>query len=218
METIYGGKTLKSLSNFEFPDSFSLIVNPKHFSNTQESIREVTEIVVPYVENQRKELQKPDQAAPLILGVFRGQITEDVTSLLQKHNILLVLVPNNMTHMFQPLDLTVNKHCKTFLKNLFSEWYSRQIENVLPLGKNIEDVNIQFLLTTLKPLHAKWLLEFYNHITSETGAEIILNGWKAAGIYDALKMGAAALPSLDPFQDIHPCQETMMMTHVGSLT
>ena len=84
------------------------------------------------------------------------------------------------------------------------EWYSRQIENELSLEKNIEDVNIQFSLTTLKPLHSKWLLEFYNHITSETGAEIILNGWKAAGIYDALKMGAAALPSLDPFQDISP--------------
>ena len=41
-------------------------------------------------------------------------------------------------------------------------------------GKKIEDVNIQLRLTTLKPLHAKWLLEFYNHITSETDAEIIL--------------------------------------------
>ena len=204
IQLIYGEKLLKSLPNFEFPDSLSLSVNPKHFSNTEESIKVVTEIVVPYVKNQRKELQKPDQAALLILDVFRGQITEDVTSLLQKHNILLVLVPNNMTHMFQPLDLTVNKHCKTFLKNLFSEWYSRQIENELPLGKKIEDFNIQFRLTTLKPLHGKWLLECYNHITSETGAEIILNGWKAAGIYDALKMGAAALPSLDPFQDISP--------------
>ena len=74
----------------------------------------------------------------------------------------------------------------------------------MPLGKKIEDVNILFRLTSLKPLHAKWLLEFYNHITSETGAEIILNGWKAAGIYDTLKMGAAALPSLDPSQDISP--------------
>ena len=129
MQLIYGGETLKRLPNFEFPDSFSLSVNPKLFSNTQESIKVVTEIVVPFVENQRKELQKPDQAALLILGVFCGQITEDVTSLWQKHNILLLLVPNNMTHMFQPLDLTVNKHCKTFLKNLFSEWYSRQIEN-----------------------------------------------------------------------------------------
>ena len=106
--------------------------------------------------------------------------------------------------MLQPLDLTVNKHCKTFLKNSFSECYSRKTENELSLEKKIEDVNIQFRLTTLKPLHAKWLLEFYNHITSETGAEIILNGWKATGIYDALKMGAAVLPSLDPFQDISP--------------
>ena len=106
--------------------------------------------------------------------------------------------------MFQPLDLTVNKHCKTFLKNLFSEWYSRQIENELSLGRKIEDVNIHFRLTTFKLLHAKWLVEFYNHITSETGAEIILNGWKATGIYDALNMGAAALPFPDPFQDISP--------------
>ena len=110
-------------------------MNPKYFSDTQESIKVVTEIVLLYVENQRKELHKPDQAALLILDVFRGQITEDVTSLLQKHNILLVLVPNNMTHMFQPLDLTVNKHCKTFLKNLFSEWYSGQIENEPVLWK-----------------------------------------------------------------------------------
>ena len=74
----------------------------------------------------------------------------------------------------------------------------------MSLGKKVEDVNILFRLTTLKPLHAKWLLDIYNHITSETGAEIILNGWKAAGIYDTLKMDAAALPSLEPSQDISP--------------
>ena len=83
MQLIYGRKTLKSLPNLEFPDSFSLSGNPKHFSNTQESIKVVTEIVVPYIKNQRKELQKPDQAALLILDVFRGQITEDIASLLQ---------------------------------------------------------------------------------------------------------------------------------------
>ena len=64
------------------------------------------EIVVLYVENQCKELPKPDQAALFILDVFHGQITEDVTSFLQKYNTLLVLVPNNMTSMFQSLDLT----------------------------------------------------------------------------------------------------------------
>ena len=45
MQLIYGGKTLQSLPKFKFPDSFSLSVNPKHFSNTQESIKIVTEMM-----------------------------------------------------------------------------------------------------------------------------------------------------------------------------
>ena len=48
------------------------------------------------------------------------------------------------------------------------------------------------------------MLEFYNEITSEAGSEIIVNGWKATGIYDAIEMGSSALPSIDPFQDISP--------------
>ena len=51
IQLIYRGKMLKSLPNFEFPDSFSLSENPKHFRNTQESIKVVMEIAVPYIEN-----------------------------------------------------------------------------------------------------------------------------------------------------------------------
>ena len=49
-----------------------------------------------------------------------------------------VLVPNNMTQLFQPLDLTVKKHCKSYLKCLFPEWFAKQIENQLSLRKNVE--------------------------------------------------------------------------------
>ena len=38
MQLIYGGKTTQSLPKFKFPSSFSLSVNEKHFSNTNESI------------------------------------------------------------------------------------------------------------------------------------------------------------------------------------
>ena len=86
---------------------------------------------------------------------FGGQITDDVTNRLKENNIQVVLVPNNMTHLFQPLDLTVNKHCKFFLKNRFSDWYSQQIENQLAVGKKMEQIDIKFKLTTIKPLHAK---------------------------------------------------------------
>ena len=141
-----------------------------------ESIKLINEIIIPYVQSQRKELGKPKQAALVIMDLFRGQITDDVISFLRDSNIHYVLVPNNMTQLFQPLDLTVNKHCKSYLKRLFSEWYAQQIENQLSLGKKVAEIKIEFRLTTLKPLHAKWLVEYYNEITSENGSSVIISG------------------------------------------
>ena len=45
---------------------------------------------------------------------------------------------------------------------------------------------------------------FYNHITSEGGSEIIINGWKRSGIYDVLKNSRSSSPSIDPFNEIAP--------------
>ena len=39
-------------------------------------------------------------------------MTQQVTSLLAEKNILFVKVINNMTHLFQPLDLSVNGWAK----------------------------------------------------------------------------------------------------------
>ena len=65
------------------------------------------------------------------MDVFRGQMTEDILTVLKDKNILLVRVPANMTYIFWPLDLTVNGTFKIFMRKKFSEWYSRQILNAL---------------------------------------------------------------------------------------
>ena len=96
-------------------------MNPKHLSNTEESIKIINEIVVPYVEKERGKLGNKSQPTLLILDVFRGQMTSEVTTLLQENNIFFVTVPNNMTHLFQPLDLTVNGFCKSYLKRKFAQ-------------------------------------------------------------------------------------------------
>ena len=80
-----------------------------------------------------------------------------------------------MTHLFQPLDLTVNNHCKVFKKNKFGEWFPKDVENSLKLGLKVEEINIQFRLITIKQLHVHRLVEFYNHITSASGSSIIIN-------------------------------------------
>ena len=69
------------------------------------------------------------------------------------------------------------------------EWYAQQIA---------------FCLTTLKPLYAKWLVEYYNEITSENGSSVIINDWNTAGIYDTIKAGSSGLQPIDPFEDISP--------------
>ena len=71
-------------------------------------------------------------------------------------------------------------------------------------GVKVENINIEFKLTTIKPLHAKWIVDYYNHITSKAGTDVIINGWKSAGIYDAIKTGKSTLPSIDPFNEIAP--------------
>ena len=78
------------------------------------------------------------------MDVFRSQMTEEVVSMLCTNNICLVKVPNNMTHLLQPLNLKVNDHSKSFIKGMFAEWYRKQVEEALSHGKKVEDIEIKF--------------------------------------------------------------------------
>ena len=88
-------------------------------------------------------------------------------------NILIVNVPRNMTKYYQPLDLTVNGYSKRFLKNKFNEWYSFQVSKQLAEGVMLENVQVKLNLTILKPIHAGWLVEFYNHMTTDKSCDIM---------------------------------------------
>lgn len=205
MQLIYGGKTKQSLPKFEFPSSFSLSVNEKHFSNTTESIKLIEEVIVPYVVAQRKSLSLDENYyALLILDVFSGQMTEEVKEKLKENQILFVRVPANMTNLFQPLDLTVNRSFKAMMKRKFTEWYSKEITEELEKGTPLEDIDIKLKLSILKPLHANWLVDAFDFFTSPEGKDIILKGWEKAGITNAVAKGINGLESLDPFDSIDP--------------
>ena len=76
--------------------------------------------------------------------------------------------------------------------------------HALDEDKVINDVEISLKLSIVKPLHAKWLIEMYNHMTSSEGRDVCLKGWKVTGILDAAEKGLDGLPNLDPFHDINP--------------
>ena len=142
----------------------------------------------------------------------------EVLDILRAHNIYLCKVPTKMIQLFQPLDLMDNNHCKVFMIIRFGEWFGKQVKNSLKLGLKREKIDIKFRLTTMKPLHAYWLIEFHNTITSASRSSIIINGWKIKGIFELIKMVSAKLPSLDPFPDISPLKvpSTDFSTHFST--
>ena len=109
-----------------------------------------------------------------------------------------------MTGLLQPLNLTVNGCVKKYYKSKFNHWYMSEITKQMDDGKSVEEVDVKLQLTRLKPLHAEWLTELYNHMTTQEGKDIIMSGWKSAGILQAIRTGSANLERLDPFSDIDP--------------
>ena len=75
------------------------------------------------------------------------------------------------------------------MKQKFNEWFATQSRNELETGKELENITIKFLLSTMKPLRAGWLIDCYNQLTSSHGKEIILAGWRASGISVAVEDG-----------------------------
>ena len=218
-QIIYQGKTKQSLPKVVFPEGFSLSANLKHHSNTEEVLKHLSEIVIPYVNAERAKLGNLDQFALLIWDVFRGQKTDEVTSLLAENKILIEYVPNNMTDEFQVLDLTVNKWLKGVIKGKFQDWFANQLRMELDCGKSLDDINIKFLLSTMKPVHAGWLIDAYNKLSSSDGKSLILSGWKAAGISEALEKGLAGFSRgiLDPYSDIDPFDQEEIDFNITSI-
>ena len=68
-----------------------------------------------------------DHKGLLIWDAFKAQSTTKVEDTLASYSIETVMVPKNMTHLLQPLDLTTNGSLKKFEKKAFSEYFCSSI-------------------------------------------------------------------------------------------
>lgn len=60
----------------------------------------------------------------LALDAFKGHLTNDVQSRLRKRNTDCAIIPGGMTSQLQPLDVSINKPFKNYLKHEYDEWLS----------------------------------------------------------------------------------------------
>jgi hypothetical protein len=113
----------------------------------------------------------------IIFDEFNGQTTDSIFKLLEENNIYYVRVPPNTTDQLQPMDLSVNKSAKDFLRCKFQTWYAEKIASQMT-EVSIQPVDLR--LSVMKPIGAKWLIDMFDYFKAQPN--IIKNGFCAAGI------------------------------------
>ena len=189
-QMIYTDKTSHSLPTAELPEGFLLGFNKSQWSNDEETLRMLKEVISPYITKVKKKLKFPqNQVACLILDAFKDQSTEKVKLELEHLNIKDVKVPKNMTHLLQPLDLTTNGVVKKMEQREFSDYFTNCITEAFLADpkRDITTIKVDLKLSTLKSIHAKTVSKVYEHLQSNKSKQVILNGFQAAGITEAAK-------------------------------
>ena len=200
-QLIYKGLTERSLPKSQYyPDSFHVLANQNHWSNEETMLDFADKILKPYI-NSKREVHGQDKPCLLIFDQFKAHLTQSFTEKVQELNGRVVMVPPNMTDYLQPLDLSFNKSLKNFVTNEYNLWYSEKVAHIDPdkpeSHKQLCDVIKSGV--EMRDLSGVWLTKAYEHYQLPAQRDIIVNGFKAAGILDHCVSGPI---EDDPFADL----------------
>ena len=117
-----------------------------------------------------------EQRALCILDNFTAQCTSDVNDIFESHGIT-VHVPANCTSELQPIDISVNKPAKEFLKDEFHNWYVDEMLSQIDDSQqnNVHFKSVQFPLGQMKPITTQWIMDADHYIS--THPVFIRNGF-----------------------------------------
>lgn len=179
MQLIYQGTTAKCHpKGVQFPADWLTSHSENHWANETTTIACIQSIIIPYVNKERESLGlSNDHCALVLFDVFKGQCTAAVLKLLDDNHILYVTIPSNCTDRLQPLDVSINKPAKDFLRTKFQEWYGLEICRQLERGVT-EQVDLR--MSTMKPVTAQCMIELHSHFAAHPS--IIINGFRHIGI------------------------------------
>ena len=199
-QMIYKGLTDRSLPKAPRPDSFHLVANANHWSNEDTMLQYVDYIIKPYVTAQR-EIHGAEIPCLLIYDQFKAHLTESFTEKVRELNSRIVMIPPNLTDYLQPLDLSVNKSLKNFVTAQYNSWYGEKVKDIDPNDPNSHKELTEVIKSgvEMRELSCTWLVRAYEHFKLPPQREIIINGFKAAGITQQCELGPI---QDDPFADL----------------
>ena len=99
----------------------------------------------------------------VVMDNFKGQTTGNVLTKSEEENVYVVHLPPIATDLLQPLDISINKPAKNFLKCKFEEWHAEEIFKQLRGSSSASDQlePDDLSLPVMKELCSKWILEMF---------------------------------------------------------
>ena len=98
---------------------------------------------------KRKSKTSPEYPAVVLFDNFSDQCTEKILKLLDANNINCVIIPANSTDQLQPMDLSINKCVKGYLRKQFQECHAGEIlaqstseSEMVPVGLRLITVKL----------------------------------------------------------------------------
>lgn len=91
-------------------------------------------------------MQTPQQKALLLMDNFAAHSSGDVMEPLEENGVLVEFLPSNTTDRLQPLDLSINKPAKDFLRERFRCWYADEASKGLSNASEGEVASVDMRL------------------------------------------------------------------------
>lgn len=71
-------------------------------------------------------------------------------------------------------------------------------------GRDLNNIEVSLKLIVVKPFHANWIIEMYDHMPPGAGKAVCLKCWEVTGISGSVKKVLKDLAHVDPFHNIDP--------------
>ena len=86
---------------------------------------------------------------------FKAHNAGDVSQPLEDNGVLVVFLPANTTDHLQPLDLSISKPAKDFIRDKFRHWYANEVSQGLQNDTKNGVVPVDMQAGVMKELGAK---------------------------------------------------------------
>jgi hypothetical protein len=147
-------------------NGFRFYQTPSHWSSVDSHIQYINEILVPFYQNQCRELRIDYETQYFILIVdvwHRDRRFLDFMAT-QHPRIKLVFIPGGCTGEAQPCDVFIQRPFKSALLQQFSQWAANQVMIAIESGTPATEVKLDFSIGNLRDQSCKWIMAAWNKL------------------------------------------------------